>query len=206
MGAVLQQRVKDVRMLLAFSTRKLSPTLQKYSAYDKELLAIYVAVRYFRHMLEAWHFTVLADHKPLTSFHQKRDECSPRQFNHLHFISQFTKDLRRIAGQDNIAADTISRDEGITAPVTYDGLAATEESDDELRTLLVSTTALQRKTFSSLGPQSICNATPLLVNHAHAYRLFSAVRYSTPYTVSAIQVFRQRPSSSPNASCGQAFR
>ena len=71
MGAVLQQRVQDVRQSLAFS-RKLSLAQLKYSAYDRQLLAIYEAVRYFRHMLEARHFTILTDHKPFTfAFNQK---------------------------------------------------------------------------------------------------------------------------------------
>ena len=144
MGAVLQQQVQDVWQPLAFFSRKLSPAQQKYSAYDRELLAIYEAVRYFRHMLEARHFTILTDHKPLTfAFHQKRDKCSPRQFNHLDFISQFTTDIRHISGRDNVVADALSRVEVITAPVTHEALAAAQESDDELRTLLVSTTALQ---------------------------------------------------------------
>jgi cleavage and polyadenylation specificity factor subunit 1 len=42
-GAVLQQ-VQDVCQPLAFFSRKLSPAQQKYSAYDRELLAIYEAV------------------------------------------------------------------------------------------------------------------------------------------------------------------
>jgi hypothetical protein len=88
MGAALQQRVGDAWQPLAFFSRKLNPAQKKYSAYDRELLAIYEAVRHFRHMLEARHFTILTDHKPLTfAFHQKRDRCSPRQFNHLDYIS-----------------------------------------------------------------------------------------------------------------------
>ena len=95
-------------------------------------------------MLEARHFTILTDHKPLAfAFHQKRDKCSPRQFNHLNFISQFTTDIRHISGQDNVAADTLSRVEVITAPVSHDALAAAQVDDNELRTLLVSTSALQ---------------------------------------------------------------
>jgi len=144
MGAILQQWVQDVWQPLAFFSRKLSPAQQKYSAYDRELLAIYEAVRYFCHMPEARHFTILTDHKPLTfAFHQKRDKCSPRQFNHLDFISQFTTDIRHIYGQDNVVEDALSRVEVITAPVTHEALAAAQERDDELRTLLVSTTALQ---------------------------------------------------------------
>jgi cleavage and polyadenylation specificity factor subunit 1 len=83
MGAVLQQRMQDIWQTLAFFSRKLSPAQQKYSAYDRELLAIYKAVRYFRHMLEARHFSITTDHKPLTfAFQQKRNKCSPHQFKH----------------------------------------------------------------------------------------------------------------------------
>jgi hypothetical protein len=41
MGAIPQQRVQDAWQPLAFFSRKLSPAHQKYSAYDRETLAIY---------------------------------------------------------------------------------------------------------------------------------------------------------------------
>jgi hypothetical protein len=95
-------------------------------------------------MLEAQHFTILTDHKPLTfAFHQKREKCSPRQCNHLDFISQYTTDIRHISGKDNIVADALSCVELIAAPVIHDELAATQADDDKLRTILVSGTALQ---------------------------------------------------------------
>jgi hypothetical protein len=47
-GAVLQQHVNDAWQPIAFS-KKLNPAQQKYSAYDRELLAIYEAVKHFRH-------------------------------------------------------------------------------------------------------------------------------------------------------------
>jgi cleavage and polyadenylation specificity factor subunit 1 len=100
MDSVLQQRVQDFWQPPAFFSKKLSPAQQKYSAYDRELLAIYEAVRYFRYMLEPRHFTILTDHKPLTyTFYQKKYKGSPRQFNHLDFISQFTTDIHHISGK-----------------------------------------------------------------------------------------------------------
>jgi cleavage and polyadenylation specificity factor subunit 1 len=84
MGAVLQQRVDNAWQPLAFFSKKLNPAQQKYGAYDQELLA---AVKH-RHMLEARHFIIFTDHKPITyAFEQKRDKCSPRQFNHIDFIA-----------------------------------------------------------------------------------------------------------------------
>ena len=123
MGAVLQQRAQDGWQPLAFFSRKLSPTRRMYSAYDRELLAIYEAVRHFRHMLEARHFIVFTDHKPLIcAFHKKRDKCSSRQLNYLDFISQFTTDIRHISGQENIVADALSRVKVIAAPPTHGAL------------------------------------------------------------------------------------
>jgi hypothetical protein len=94
-------------------------------------------------MLEARHFTTFTDHKPIThAFQQKWDKCSRRQFNHLDFVAQFTTDIRHISGQGNIVADALSHVESVTAPSSYDALAASQDSD-ELRILLRSTTALR---------------------------------------------------------------
>jgi cleavage and polyadenylation specificity factor subunit 1 len=41
--------------------RRPNPAQQKYSAYDRELLAIYEAIKHFRHMLEARHFIIFTD-------------------------------------------------------------------------------------------------------------------------------------------------
>jgi hypothetical protein len=61
-------------------------------------------------MLKTRRFTVLTENKPFTiTFYQKRDNFSPRQFNHLDFISQFTTNIKQISGQMNIVADIISR-------------------------------------------------------------------------------------------------
>jgi hypothetical protein len=88
MGAVLQQRVHNAWQPLAFFSKDINPAQQKYGAYNRELLAIYEAIKHVRHMLEARHFTIFTDHTPITyAFQQKRDKCSPRQLNHLDFIT-----------------------------------------------------------------------------------------------------------------------
>ena len=144
MGAVLQQRTQDSWRPLAFFSKKMSTAQQKYSAYDRELLAIYEAVKHFRHMLEARHFMIFTDHKPLTyAFTQRRDKCSPRQFNHLDFISQFTTDIRHISGQDNVVADALSRVDALCTPVSPEALAEAQDTDAELNTLLQGATALR---------------------------------------------------------------
>ncbi|GFW60479.1 transposon Tf2-8 polyprotein [Trichonephila clavipes] len=93
-GGALHQVVDSELQPLAFFSRKLTSSEKSYSAYDRELLAIYSAIRHFRYMLEARDFTVFTDHKPLTyAFRQKSDKCSPRQIRQLDFISQFTTNI-----------------------------------------------------------------------------------------------------------------
>ena len=49
-------------------------------------------------MLEARHFVIFTDYKPLIyAFSQRRDKCTLRQFNALDYISQFTTDIRHIS-------------------------------------------------------------------------------------------------------------
>jgi cleavage and polyadenylation specificity factor subunit 1 len=158
MGAVLQQLVNDAWQPLAYFSKELDPTQQKYSAYDRELLAIYEAVKHFRHMLEARHFTIFTDHKPIIyAFQQKRDKCSPLQFNQLDFVAQFTTDIRHICGQDDVVADALPRLESITVPPSYDALAASQNGDNELRALLGSTTT----NYQSPAPRSPSTVTRL---------------------------------------------
>jgi hypothetical protein len=56
------------------------------------------------------------------------------------FVAQFATDIKHISGQDNVVADALSRVESVTAPPSYDVLTASQDGDDELRTLLGSTT------------------------------------------------------------------
>ncbi|GFX72879.1 transposon Tf2-9 polyprotein [Trichonephila clavipes] len=147
-GGALHQVVDSELQPLAFFSRKLTSSEKSYSAYDRELLAIYSAIRHFRYMLEARDFTVFTDHKPLTyAFRQKSDKCSPRQIRQLDFISQFTTNIVHIPGSDNIAADVLSRVFAITFPsqIDYDCIAETQQTDQELHTLIASGTSLELK-------------------------------------------------------------
>lgn len=137
MGGVLQQLKNGQWQPLAFFSRKLSPAQRKYSPYDRELLAIYESIKHFRHMLEARHFVIYTDHKPITySFRNRKDKCSPRQFRHFDYISQFTTDIRHVSGKDNIVADTLSRVDELQMPVDLEKLATSQASDQELKKFL----------------------------------------------------------------------
>ncbi|BHF85630.1 hypothetical protein SprV_1002879900 [Sparganum proliferum] len=109
-GAVLQQSLPDSTVPLAFFSKKLSKAETRYSTFGRELLAAYLAVRHFRHLLEGREFTIFTDHKPLTfAIHSRFDKLSPREIRHLDYISQFTSDIRHIDGPRNEVADALSR-------------------------------------------------------------------------------------------------
>jgi len=112
--AAFQQHVCDAWQPLAFYSHNLSSTQQKYSPYDRELLAVYEAIKYFRHMVEGRHFVTFTDHKPLTyAFQKRRGKCSPRQFRHWPIHHR----LQAFSGQDNVVADALSRAKSVTAPL-----------------------------------------------------------------------------------------
>ena len=148
-GAALQQKTKNGWEPLGFFSKKLSPTQCNYSAFDRELLAIYAAIKNFRHMLEARDFFVFTDHKPLTfAFKQKPEKASPRQARHLDYIGQFTTDIRHLPGKDNTVADALSRiEETSAATLDYEALAHSQQTDEELKQYLThdSSSGLQLK-------------------------------------------------------------
>ncbi|GBN21305.1 Transposon Ty3-I Gag-Pol polyprotein [Araneus ventricosus] len=143
-GGCIQQREGDSWKPLGFFSRKLSTAEQKYSAYDRELLAIFASIKYFRYLLEGTKFTILTDHKPITyAFSQKNEKLSPRQINHLNFIAQFTVDIKHISGKYNVVADALSRIESIsTSPLAYEDIARSQQNDEELDLLLKQPTSL----------------------------------------------------------------
>jgi cleavage and polyadenylation specificity factor subunit 1 len=142
-GAALQQGVRDTWQPLAFYSHKLTPAQQKYSPYDRELLAVCEAIKYFRHMVEGRPFVIFTDHKPLTyAFQQRRDKCFPRQFRRLEFIGQFSTDFRHVSRQDNVVADALSRAKSVMTSLDYHALASSQDQDAELQDILKNGSAL----------------------------------------------------------------
>ena len=186
-GAALQQQVEKEWHPLGFFSKKLSNSERKYGAYDRELLAIYKAVKYFRHMVEGRDFTIYTGHEPLTfAFNQKSDKCSPHQFRHLDLIDQFTTDIRHISGSENVVADTLSRIEGITNDIDFTYLSQSQENDPELQKFLQPGIAvsMKRVALPETGVTLYCDvstttARPFItepfrraISNSHSYTLW----------------------------------
>ncbi|BHF70375.1 hypothetical protein SprV_0301342500 [Sparganum proliferum] len=98
-GASLQQTVGGVLQPLAFFSKKLSPAETGCSVFGRELLAVYLSIRHFRHFLEGSEFVVLTDHKSLVfALTASPDRYSPREIRHVDFISQFSCDIPHVHG------------------------------------------------------------------------------------------------------------
>ena len=158
-GAVLQQHINNSWCPIAYFSRKLRPAETRYSTFDRELLAIYLAIKHFRHFVDGREFFVLTDHKPLTfALSTHSDKYTPRQTRHLDFISQFTADIRHVSGGANPVADALSRAPVDTLHVTqtpvidFEAMAKAQSTDPELRALRnSSTSSLQLETVPHLS-------------------------------------------------------
>ena len=142
-GAVLQQQIDGEWHPLSYFSKKLRPAETRYSTFDRELLAVYLSIKHFRHLVEGRDFHVITDHKPLTfALATSSDKHTPRQIRHLDYISQFTTDIRHIAGLNNPVADALSRNavnaihSGQSTPVDLQTLAQAQTGDSELQALL----------------------------------------------------------------------
>lgn len=141
-GAVLQQHINGAWHPISFFSRKMTPAETRYSTFDGELLAVYLAIKRFRHFLEGRPFQVLTDHKPLTyALNTRSNRHSPRQARQLDFISQFTSNIRHVHGMDNVVADALSRIEtnalltGQTPNVDFAAMAKTQANDPQIHSL-----------------------------------------------------------------------
>jgi hypothetical protein len=95
---------------LGFFSRKLEDSQAKWSAFDRELYACVEGIRHFRFILEGRSFTIYTDHKPLVgALARVSDPWTARQCHHLAYVAEFTVDIWHVAGQDNVAADALSR-------------------------------------------------------------------------------------------------
>ena len=87
-GSVLQQNIQNVWHSIAFFSKRLQASEIKYSTFGRELFAIYLSIRHFRHYLGGRKFYVVTDHKPLTHALSSAPVLySPRETRPLDFIS-----------------------------------------------------------------------------------------------------------------------
>ena len=119
-GAVLQQKQAPGSgwRPLGFFSAKLEVAQLSYSAFDRELFAIFSGIRHFRHHLEGRKFTIWTDHKPLTfALSRVSDSWTAKQQRQLSYIVEFTAEITHVPGKLNVVADLLSRpQQAVPAP------------------------------------------------------------------------------------------
>ena len=139
-GAVLHQLVKGEPYVIQYYSRKLKDAELRYSTFDRELLAIHDAIKFFKPFIDGQQLTIFTDHKPIAAaFIKKGDNKSDRQSRQFSFISEHASTIEYLKGNDNLTADYLSRN-GILGSITTDvfdlmALKAAQEQDKELKEL-----------------------------------------------------------------------
>ena len=131
----------------------LKPAETKYSTFDREFLAAYLAIKYFRHFIEGQQFSVFTNHKPSTfSLSTHSDSHTPRQSCHLDYISQFITEIHHIHRHSNPVADAHSCIELniVTSPsqlpvIDFKELAAAQQLNSKLQELTQGNSSLSLK-------------------------------------------------------------
>ncbi|GFO10356.1 Pol polyprotein [Plakobranchus ocellatus] len=153
-----------------FFSKRLRPPEMRYSTFDRELLALYLAIRHFRFFLEGRPFTAYTDHKPLVGAISKlSDPWTARQQRHLAFISEYSTDIRHVSGKSNVMADSLSRSSlsNVTLGIDYEAMAKAQEKDRDIKAFPTAITGLH------IVPYQIHNSTLLCeVSTGHLDRWF----------------------------------
>lgn len=77
--------------------------------YDRELLSVHRAIRFFEPIIDGRELYILTDHKPLIyAISKKLTHTSDRVVRQLEEISQYSTNIIHISGESNIVADALS--------------------------------------------------------------------------------------------------
>jgi len=93
---------------VAYDSYQLNSAERNYPTHEQELLAIIKALKKWRTSLLGVPFHVYTDHRTLEFFHSQRD-MSRRQIRWSEVLSDYDFDISYIRGEDNTAADALSR-------------------------------------------------------------------------------------------------
>ena len=183
-GAVCEQWVGGAWQPLAFFSKQLRENERKYSTFDRELLALFLATRHFRFLLEGRQFTAFVDHKPLTFSMAKTSEpWSGRQQRQLSAISEFTTDIQHLSGKDNFVADCLSRAVvgSVHLGLDYAAMAADQAADSDIQAYRSTPTALRLEdvVFDAANATLLCDTSTAhprpLVPAAWRRQVFDAI-------------------------------
>lgn len=144
-GGTLYQISDGIKTPLGFYSKKLDKTQAKYSVFGRELLALVQSLKHFRRFVEGSELILQTDHKPIVGACLKPNERDiARETRQLIFLSQFNPKMQYLKGEQNAAADALSRStdcNAITSNCEFDiisrqRLLDEQAQDAELQSIL----------------------------------------------------------------------
>ncbi|KAL9707905.1 hypothetical protein quinque_011423 [Culex quinquefasciatus] len=109
-GAALVQEQDGVTRVISYFSKKLNRTQRRYSAVEKECLAVLSAIQHFRHYVEGAKFRVITDARSLLwLFNVGAETGNAKLLRWALRIQAYDFDLEYRKGKANITADCLSR-------------------------------------------------------------------------------------------------
>ncbi len=107
-GAVLTQEVNGVHLPIAYSSRAFTKGERNKAVIEKELLAIYFAIKHFQPYLYGVRFQIYTDHRSLIFLYTMKDPTSRLTRIRLE-LEEYDFEIKYVKGKDNPVADALSR-------------------------------------------------------------------------------------------------
>ena len=112
LGAALEQNTPDGWKPIAFASRFLNPTEERYSVNELELLGIVWSIDYFKYYLYGKNFTVVTDHRALLSIlkeHRSNKSYNSRLSRWIDRLLPYNFTIEHMPGAKMGLVDYISR-------------------------------------------------------------------------------------------------
>ena len=109
-GSALYQKQKGRYRLIAYFSKKLQLSAQRYSISELELTGIYANVTAFKHLLRNSNFTLYCDHSALVHImNGKKEPPTLRLKKLIENLSDYKFDIKFLRGKDIFVSDFSSR-------------------------------------------------------------------------------------------------
>ena len=110
-GFVLTQKIDGKEKVISYGSKKLSPTQQRWSTFDREFFALLCAVRSNAHYLRHAPFLAITDHRPLLAWKKidSRKDPTGRRTRWTIELNTYDFDLIYKKGKAHADADAMSR-------------------------------------------------------------------------------------------------
>ena len=131
----------------------LSKAQLKYAIFNKKVLAMYESVKFFRHMLDKHHFTILCDNQAVVQSLTKKniENISAHILCQLQYISQFSIDCQFIECDKNVVdvptCANVALIFDLPDALDFEAIVEVQKSDADIQPLCNGITSLQIKSL-----------------------------------------------------------